>query len=95
MIVLAGTSILVTYTLLPWIAVMAAGFCFGRIFQWEPEARQAFMRWIGLACIAGFFVLRAINRYGDPVHGDIRNLARSRRSRFSTAQSTLHRSIFC
>ncbi len=66
-IVLAGKSILVTYTVVPWIAVMTAGFCFGRIFQWEPHARQRVMRWIGFACVAVFVVLRAINAYGDPV----------------------------
>ena len=66
-IVLAGKSTLVTYTLLPWIAVMTAGFCFGKIFQREPEARQRLMRLTGISCVAAFLVLRTINRYGDPV----------------------------
>src|ERR1044071_8288996 len=36
----AGKLALVTYTFLPWIAVMAAGFCFGHVFQMEPDVRR-------------------------------------------------------
>ncbi|MGZ7074252.1 MAG: DUF1624 domain-containing protein, partial [Candidatus Angelobacter sp.] len=32
----AGKMVLVSYTFVPWIAVMAAGFCFGKVFQLEP-----------------------------------------------------------
>lgn len=63
---LSGKAILVTYTLLPWIAVMSLGFCFGQILYWEPPARQRIMRRIGFSLIAAFVVLRAINFYGDP-----------------------------
>ncbi len=63
---LAGRQFLIPYTLLPWIGVISAGFCFGQIFQWEPERRRRLMRWIGLAAVIAFFVLRAVNRYGDP-----------------------------
>jgi uncharacterized membrane protein len=66
-VVLAGRRILVTYTLVPWIAVMTAGFCFGTIFQWQPDVRQRLMRLIGLASISAFLLLRAINVYGDPI----------------------------
>jgi uncharacterized membrane protein len=66
-IVLAGKGILVTYTLVPWIAVMTAGFCFGTILQWQPHVRQRLMRLIGFASVIVFLVLRAINLYGDPI----------------------------
>lgn len=63
---LAGRQILITYTLLPWIGVISAGFCFGYVLEWVPAKRRAFMLRAGLAAVAAFFVLRAINRYGDP-----------------------------
>ena len=59
-------SFLVAYTLLPWIAVMTAGFCFGGVFMLDVAARQRIMRRIGMAAVVLFFVLRAVNRYGDP-----------------------------
>lgn len=62
----AGKLVLVTYTFLPWIAVMAAGFCFGRVFQLEPEARRRTMLRLGLALTTAFIALRAWNHYGDP-----------------------------
>lgn len=61
-----GKSILVTYTLLPWAAVMAAGFCFGQILCWEPAVRVRMMRKLGFAAVTAFTALRALNRYGDP-----------------------------
>jgi uncharacterized membrane protein len=62
----AGKLVLVTYTFLPWIAVMAAGFWFGRVFQLEPDARRRMMLRLGLALTAAFIALRALNHYGDP-----------------------------
>jgi uncharacterized membrane protein len=61
-----GRLVLVTYTLLPWIGVMGAGFCFARLFALEQAVRQRWMMRIGLAATAGFFLLRGINLYGDP-----------------------------
>jgi len=65
-IVLAGRQVLGTYTLLPWIGVMGAGFCFGRLFMLERERRQRIMFRIGLGATLAFVVMRAINHYGDP-----------------------------
>jgi uncharacterized membrane protein len=62
----AGKMALVTYTFLPWIGVMAAGFCFGRVFQLEAEARRSVMLRLGLAMTIAFVALRALNHYGDP-----------------------------
>ena len=64
---LAGHPVLVSYTLLPWLGVMAAGFCFGDVLIQEPLVRQQFMRKIGFGLVIAFMVLRTINRYGDPV----------------------------
>jgi uncharacterized membrane protein len=65
-IILAGRQVLVTYTLIPWIAVMAAGFCFAQLFELDSARRRRIMMKIGLGAIVAFFVIRAINRYGDP-----------------------------
>lgn len=65
-IAVPGGSALVSYPLLPWIGVMAAGFCFARIFSFEPPVRRRIMLRLGLACVAAFLVLRALNGYGDP-----------------------------
>jgi uncharacterized membrane protein len=54
------------YPLVPWIGVMAAGFCFGRIMMLEPARQRAWTFRIGLALAIGFLVLRGINGYGDP-----------------------------
>jgi uncharacterized membrane protein len=58
--------VLVTYTLLPWVAVMAAGFCFGQVFLLESAARRRIMQTVGFALTVGFLVIRAVNLYGDP-----------------------------
>lgn len=57
----------VMYPLVPWIAVMSAGYAFGWIYQ-EPEAvRRRKLLLLGSCLVLGFIVLRAINVYGDPV----------------------------
>jgi uncharacterized membrane protein len=73
--VLAGKRILAPYTLVPWIAVLTAGFCFAQIFQWEPYARRRLMQWIGFASVIAFLVLRALNRYGDPLPWSVQKSA--------------------
>ncbi len=52
--------VLVAYPLIPWIAVMAAGYCFGSILQ------RRWMIRLGVGLTLAFIVLRAINIYGDP-----------------------------
>jgi uncharacterized membrane protein len=63
---LAGITFIVGYPLIPWIGVMAAGFCFGRVFQLEAAARQRILLLVGTACTFAFVVIRMINAYGDP-----------------------------
>jgi uncharacterized membrane protein len=63
----AGVPIVVAYPVLPWIGVIAAGFCLGSVFSRPaPERRQLLVR-LGLASIAAFLALRAVNVYGNPV----------------------------
>jgi uncharacterized membrane protein len=58
-------AILANYSLIPWIFVMAAGYCFGRVMDLESERRRRLLFRLGGALIAGFVVLRWTNLYGD------------------------------
>ncbi|MEO8679621.1 MAG: heparan-alpha-glucosaminide N-acetyltransferase domain-containing protein [Vicinamibacterales bacterium] len=62
----AGKLVIVGYPLVPWVAVMATGFCFGPILLKDPETRRRDLLWIGLAATLAFVVIRAVNIYGDP-----------------------------
>lgn len=61
-----SAQLLVAYPLIPWIGVMAAGYAFGTIYNWESEKRRSWLLGIGIVATAMFFVLRGINIYGDP-----------------------------
>jgi len=54
------------YPLVPWVAVMAAGFLLGRVYEWDQSARRRFLLWTGTLLILAFVVLRFVNEYGDP-----------------------------
>jgi uncharacterized membrane protein len=61
-----GATFVVGYPLIPWIAVMALGFCCGSLFLGERTARRQQLFVIGAAMTLGFVILRALNGYGDP-----------------------------
>jgi uncharacterized membrane protein len=63
-----GDNVLTAYPLVPWVAVMALGYCLGPVFFWGAARRQRFLMRLGLGLSAGFVALRAINVYGDPSH---------------------------
>lgn len=58
--------LMVLYSIIPWIGVMAAGYAFGRVLTLEPTRRDRLCYTVGLASIALFVVLRGFNLYGDP-----------------------------
>jgi uncharacterized membrane protein len=62
-----GIKFVTAYPVLPWVGVMAGGYCLGTVFEWEPHRRRTFLVRVGLALAASFFVLRAVNGYGDPL----------------------------
>ena len=61
-----GRLFIVGYPLVPWVAVMAAGFCSGPLFRLDPPARQRILVRTGCAAILVFAIVRALNGYGDP-----------------------------
>jgi uncharacterized membrane protein len=64
---LGGVILIAAYPLVPWIAVMAAGFCFGPVMSLDPRERRAWLIRIGLCMILAFLALRGVNIYGDPL----------------------------
>ena len=62
----SGTPLIVLYSIVPWIGVMAAGYAFGSVLAMEPAKRNRTCARIGLGAIALFLVLRGTNLYGDP-----------------------------
>jgi uncharacterized membrane protein len=58
-----GATVIIAYTLVPWFALMAAGFCFGDVFT----HRKTWIAPMGLALTLAFIALRFINVYGDPL----------------------------
>ncbi len=59
----------VTYVLVPWVGVTAAGYGLGQVFSsgWTPERRKTFLLRLGTGLTTAFVVIRAINIYGDPL----------------------------
>ncbi|OIQ29614.1 MAG: hypothetical protein BM564_05230 [Bacteroidetes bacterium MedPE-SWsnd-G2] len=57
------------YPLIPWVGVMALGYCFGSLFRKEinVQYRLNFLLKLGIWAIVLFFVIRVLNIYGDPV----------------------------
>jgi uncharacterized membrane protein len=62
----ASHSVFVAYPLLPWIGVTAVGYALGSLYKLGLAERRALLLRIGLSLIALFFLLRAVNVYGDP-----------------------------
>lgn len=59
-------ALFVIYPLIPWIGVMAVGYVFGVLYQFDAQRRRRWLLIIGGAATLLFIVVRAINRYGDP-----------------------------
>lgn len=57
------------YPLIPWVAVMSLGYFFGSLYDSSFEAvkRRKILNGVGICAILLFFVLIAINKYGNPV----------------------------
>jgi uncharacterized membrane protein len=67
--------IVMFYPLIPWLGVMAAGYAFGRVYDFpRDERRRMLLRW-GIAITAAFVLLRLSNVYGNPVGWSVQNSA--------------------
>jgi hypothetical protein len=61
-----GPNLIVLYSVVPWVGVMAAGYAFGPVLTLPAERRTRVCLAIGLGATALFILLRSVNAYGDP-----------------------------
>lgn len=59
----------VLFQLVPWVAVMAAGYAFGQFYLYEKERRIGLLIQFGICLTLAFVLLRATNLYGNPPAG--------------------------
>ncbi len=59
--------VFVLYPLIPWIGVMAAGYAFGALYQQDSQVRRKRLLTIGGLATLLFIVIRAIDKYGEPL----------------------------
>lgn len=62
----AGRIVIAAYSLVPWFAVMALGFCLGAVFDRDVIGRRRLLFRAGVTMTIGFIVVRTVNLYGDP-----------------------------
>ena len=62
----AGVTWAITYPLVPWIGVMAAGYGFGMVLRQDEAGRRKWMIGLGVTLTVLFVALRMNNAYGDP-----------------------------
>ena len=63
-----GPTLMVLYSIVPWIGVMAAGYAFGAVMTLEPRRRDRICIALGASAIVLFLLLRTLDIYGDPRH---------------------------
>ena len=61
-----GPHLIVLYSIIPWVGVMAAGYAFGAVMTLDPARRRTLCLQIGIGATLLFLVLRATDGYGDP-----------------------------
>jgi uncharacterized membrane protein len=61
-----GPVVFLIYPLVPWIGVMAAGYAFGRVYDFDADRRRRVLALTGAALVVAFIAIRATNIYGDP-----------------------------
>jgi uncharacterized membrane protein len=65
---LGAFNVVAAYPLIPWIGVMALGYCLGSIYKKGEnlQKRKNFLLTVGSISLVLFFVFRFSNVYGDP-----------------------------
>ncbi|QEC66755.1 DUF1624 domain-containing protein [Panacibacter ginsenosidivorans] len=63
-----GHTYFVGYPIIPWIGVMALGYCIGRLYSkdFDADKRKKILKQLGAGALALFVALRFSNMYGDP-----------------------------
>lgn len=61
-----GTSGLLLYPAIPWFGIMCLGYGLGKIFLEAADRRRRSLLLLSAGAIGLFFVLRAMNGFGDP-----------------------------
>ena len=66
----SGENIFIGYPIIPWIGLMALGYCFGQLYApgFDAQKRKRFLIYSGIAAIVLFCILRIPNIYGDAAH---------------------------
>jgi uncharacterized membrane protein len=61
-------TVFIGYPILPWTGIMLLGYCFGTLYtpSVDPLFRKKRLYLLGFSSIIVFFILRAVNIYGDP-----------------------------
>jgi uncharacterized membrane protein len=69
------STLYVHYPAIPWIGIIAIGYCCGSLFnrEYDPEKRRTILLYLGLTATALFILLRYINTYGDLSHWSAQN----------------------
>ena len=64
----SGKNVLIGYPVIPWIGIMALGYCLGTLYTpvFSAERRKKILLMIGGSAIVLFILIRFVNRYGDP-----------------------------
>lgn len=57
---------IIIYPLVPWLGVMATGYCFGALVQMPEAKRNRLFYAVGISAIVLFIIIRYLNVYGDP-----------------------------
>ena len=61
-----GPKLVILYSIVPWVGVMAAGYAFGVVMTQDALRRRKLCIRIGVGAILAFLILRGFNLYGDP-----------------------------
>ena len=67
--------ILFHYPVIPWIGLMALGYCLGQLYlkDFDEKLRRTWLLRMGLGALVLFFVIRGLNVYGDLVPWTVRD----------------------
>lgn len=62
-----GLTVNFAYSLIPWVAVMSLGYCFGSLYDksFDAAKRKKILNVLGAGSLLLFVILSAINKYGD------------------------------